>query len=190
MNGGIGFLLGAAVGGAAAFIGTWKYWERKSREIEDAAVESCRKAFNRPRHTEEPVKPDVSKDETPKEPTPEEIEEYKEAAAPYTPPFEEDEDEPTGRYIIAPFEFGNRDYEEKSFTYYPGGQIEDEDGHLLTSDEIEDTIGADAINHFGEYEEDSVFIRNDDMGYDYELLRSVRPYFDPAHPYDFSGEEE
>ena len=34
MNGGIGFLLGAAVGGAAAFISTWKYWERKSREIQ------------------------------------------------------------------------------------------------------------------------------------------------------------
>ena len=28
MNGGIGFLLGAAVGGAAAFVSTWKYWER------------------------------------------------------------------------------------------------------------------------------------------------------------------
>ena len=152
-------------------------------------MESCRKAFNRPRHTEEPVKPDISKDETPEEPATKEVEAYKETAAPYAPPFEE-EDEPTGRYIIAPFEFGNRDYDEKSFTYYPGGQIEDEDGHLLTSDEIEETIGADAINHFGEYEEDSVFIRNDDLGYDYELLRSVRPYFDPAHPYDFSGEEE
>lgn len=190
MNGGIGFLLGAAVGGAAAFVGTWKYWEHKSREIEDAAVESCRKAFGRPRHTEEPVKPDISKDEAQDDPTPEEKQAYKEAAAPYAPPFEADEDEQTGRYIIAPFEFGNRDYEERSFTYYPGGQIEDEDGHLLTSEEIEETVGADAINHFGEYEEDSVFVRNEDRGYDYEILRSIRPYFDPAHPYDFSGEEE
>ena len=93
MNGGIGFLLGAAVGGAAAFIGTWKYWERKSREIEDAAVESCRKAFNRPRHTDEPVKPDISKDETPEEPATNELEAYKEATATYVPPFDEDEDE-------------------------------------------------------------------------------------------------
>lgn len=190
MNGGIGFLIGAVVGGAAAFVGTWKYWERKSREIEDAAVESCRKAFNRPRHTEEPVKPDISKYETPEAPTAEEKQAYQEATAPYAPPFEEDEDEHTGRYIIAPFEFGNQDYEERSFTYYPGGQLEDEDGHLLTSSEIEETIGADAINHFGEYEEDSVFVRNDDRGCDYEILRSIRPYFDPAHPYDFSGEEE
>ena len=43
--------------------------------------------------------------------------------------------------------------------------------------EIEDAIGdIDPSVHFGDYEEDSVFIRNDERGIDYEVLRDEDPY--------------
>ena len=36
--------------------------------------------------------------------------------------------------------------------------------------DVENTIGIDSLNHFGEYEEDSVFVRNDIKKCDYEIL--------------------
>ena len=47
--------------------------------------------------------------------------------------------------------------------------------HLSKEDEPEDIVG-DALNHFGEYEEDSVFVRSDPKRCDYEILRDLRSY--------------
>ena len=44
------------------------------------------------------------------------------------------------------------------------------------ADEIEELIGKDSLNHFGEYEDDSVFVRNDRLRTDYEILADSRPY--------------
>ena len=43
---------------------------------------------------------------------------------------------------------------------------------------VDNVIGEDSLNHFGEYEEDSVFVRNDSMATDYEILRDLRAYSD------------
>ena len=50
---------------------------------------------------------------------------------------------------------------------------DDENGVII--DEPEDIVG-DALNHFGEYEEDSVFVRSDPKRCDYEILRDLRSY--------------
>lgn len=39
-------------------------------------------------------------------------------------------------------------------------------------------IGDDALGHFGEYEDDSVFVRNDEEQTDYEILLDGRNYHD------------
>ena len=49
----------------------------------------------------------------------------------------------------------------------------DENGVII--DEPKDIVG-DALNHFGEYEEDSVFVRSDPKRCDYEILRDLRSY--------------
>ena len=51
--------------------------------------------------------------------------------------------------------------------------VSDENGVII--DEPEDIVG-DALNHFGEYEEDSVFVRSDPKRCDYEILRDLRSY--------------
>ena len=48
----------------------------------------------------------------------------------------------------------------------------------LTEDEIEECVGLDSLTHFGEYEEDSVFVRNDNLKIDYEILRDEDDYYD------------
>lgn len=64
-------------------------------------------------------------------------------------------------------------YERISLTYYADGVLADEDNEPV--DDIEEIVG-DGLEHFGEYEEDSVFVRNDAKKCDYEILRDLRTF--------------
>lgn len=81
-------------------------------------------------------------------------------------------------YVISPDEYGeNENYAQISLTYYDGdGVLADDKDEVV--DDIDETIGTDFANHFGEYEEDSVFIRNDRLKCDYEILRDNRSFSD------------
>lgn len=89
-------------------------------------------------------------------------------------------------YVIMPEEFGNNmDYEMVSLTYYADGVLADELDNII--EDVDDTIGEDSLNHFGQYEDDSVFVRNDRLECDYEILRDERRYVDVAGPIDPLG---
>lgn len=80
-------------------------------------------------------------------------------------------------YVIKPEEFGEfGEYETISLTYY-ADQILADDGDELVED-VEGTIGFESLGHFGEYEDDSVFVRNDRLKCDYEILLDSRNYAD------------
>ena len=77
-------------------------------------------------------------------------------------------------YVISPDEFGELDgYTPVSLTYFADGVLADEYGVVV--DDVEEIIG-DGLNHFGEYEEDSVFVRNDAKRCDYEILKDLRTF--------------
>lgn len=77
-------------------------------------------------------------------------------------------------YVISPEEFDELDgYTPVSLTYFADGVLADEHGIVI--DDVEEIVG-DALNHFGEYEEDSVYVRNDAKRCDYEILRDEREY--------------
>lgn len=80
-------------------------------------------------------------------------------------------------YIIPPEEFGAfDDYETISLMYYEDQVLTDDDDKPV--DEIEDIVGFDSLTRFGEYEDDSVFVRNDRLKCDYEILMDHRKYSD------------
>ena len=80
-------------------------------------------------------------------------------------------------YVISPDEFGEfDDYEKISLTYYADQVLADEDDELV--EDIEETVGFESLNAFGEYEDDSVFVRNDRLKCDYEILLDQRKYSD------------
>lgn len=73
-------------------------------------------------------------------------------------------------YVVSPDAFANEhaEYAKLTYVYY-------EDNEVLINEEeecvdIDSSIGYDAINHFGEYEKDAVFVRNEALGNDYEVL--------------------
>ena len=77
----------------------------------------------------------------------------------------------TPPYIIAPEQFGeDDDYERVSLTYYANGVLVDEIDEVLNDEDVEASVGLESLNHFGEYEEDSVYVRNDSRKCDYEIL--------------------
>lgn len=78
-------------------------------------------------------------------------------------------------YVISPEEFGEMDgYTQISLTYFEDDDIlSDENGVII--DDPEEIVG-DALNHFGDYEEDSVFVRSDPKRCDYEILKDLRSY--------------
>ena len=43
---------------------------------------------------------------------------------------------------------------------------------------MDEIVGEESLNHFGEYEDDSVFVRSDRLKCDYEILLDQRNYSD------------
>ena len=84
-------------------------------------------------------------------------------------------------YVISPEEFDDNDeYNVISLTYYADGVLTDDMDEPIDPEDIDDLVGKDFADHFGEYEDDSVFIRNDRLRCDYEILRDNRSFADVA----------
>lgn len=91
-------------------------------------------------------------------------------------------------YVIAPEDCGDlAGYDVISLTYFADGVLTDDDYNVI--DDVDDIVGADFHTHFGEYEDDSVFIRNDAKECDYEILADTRKYTDVV-PTHYSGYDE
>lgn len=82
-------------------------------------------------------------------------------------------------YVISPEEFDNRrddGYETETLTFYADGVLADDMD--VPIDDIDAVVGKDSLTHFGEYEDDSVFVRNDRLKIDFEILMDPGDYDD------------
>ena len=78
-------------------------------------------------------------------------------------------------YVISPYDFGEADgYEQVELTYYADGTLEDENYDLVT--DVDEMIGTQSLYTFGEYEDDAVFVRNDHLRIDFQILKDYRTY--------------
>lgn len=172
------FTAGAAIGSVV----TWKLLDAKYAKRAESEIEEIRAYYGSKFSSEEP---DLEQNE---EPSPldfskEEKEEYLQIAANYTTGKGGSESMTVGTppYVISPEEFDSLDdYDTESLTYYTDGILTDDDDNVI--EDIENTVGRDFASHFGEYEDDSVFIRNEVLKTDYEILMDYRPYADVVGP--------
>lgn len=171
MNNKLVGILSFAVGGAVGFAAANKLMKDKYEQLVQDEIDSVKAAFRK----EHPL---PEKKERPK-PTEKERKAYSEYTAKlgYT---EEKKPAPVQEpHIISPEEFGDQDeYDEISLTYYADGTVTDDNDRAMSEDEVEETIGKESLTHFGEYEDDSVFVRNDRLKADYEVLMDQRSYAD------------
>ncbi len=197
----IGFVVsmlgGSAIGG---FIG-YRLAKKRYERLADKEIESVKKAFLEMREREKAIVPDAHSikgmmKERPKkeersvdipEISSEEIKDYHDYSKPYrteigdnrvpgTPSSKtkKKSSTPKGPYVISPEEFQESHYESKSLYYYTDKILADEYGKIIENPSM--LIGADTLTKFGQYEEDAVFVRDDSLGIDYEVLLDERSY--------------
>ncbi len=196
----IAFFAGAAVGGATV----WYITKERYAQLAEEEINSVKEAYAHREQKKEKVDEvmqwyrgegeDTDEPKTPvvtaKLAEKESISEYAkrvqngapmEYSKTVVPPKAETREEPVQSensgdvpYVISPDEFDELDgYTPISLTYFADGVLADEYGVIV--DNVEEIVG-DGLNHFGEYEEDAVYVRNDAKRCDYEILKDERKY--------------
>ena len=92
-------------------------------------------------------------------------------------------------YVISPDDFGSvPGYNVEPLDYFADGILADGWGIEL---DIAETIGEDAINHFGDYDDDVVYVRNEQTKLEYEVTRDPRTYAEAVrtNPNPYYGNE-
>lgn len=80
-----------------------------------------------------------------------------------------------GPYVIAADEFGEfEDYRPISMTYLSDGVLVDDKMEVV--EDLEETVGTNFKNYFGvyPYDPDTVYIRNDSLCCDFEIVKDLR----------------
>lgn len=193
------FAAGALVGSLSTWYATRKYYEK----IANDEIESMKEWLaRRVEEQDEKAENQTSKpDEKPNSPSVKpNLMEYAAMVKDlgYTdysrkteePEKEEDEevDDMDRPHIIAPKEFGECDYEEVSLTHYADGVLTDEQDNPI--EDVDGIVGEDYAEHFGEYEDDSVFVRNDRLQTDFEILADQRNFSDLNKNKSYPMEDE
>lgn len=183
------FVAGAAIGSVV----TWKLIEKKYKDLADEEIESVKETFKnrKPRITKDEVKETVEKVINKWKEPKETVEDIVTAEGYFTEDEEETEEDDESNYtvdvdpgveviapyIITPEQFGEyNEYGTKTLTYYADNVLTDEIDNPITSEEMEMMIGPDALDHFGEYEDDSVYVRDETNEMDYEILKSEKMF--------------
>lgn len=171
------FAAGAAIGSAV----TWKVIKNKYELMTQEDIDSLKGIYSKRSRGEElksELEEAIEAAEEAANFTTEDLEEYEDYAAEYSTESEHVEevqyvDEP---YIIPSEEFGDAyDYEHIYLSYYADGVLADDTDEIV--EDIEDTVGFDAVNWIKEHEkEDSVYVRNDSRRCEYEICRDLRTY--------------
>ena len=153
-----------AAGVVLGSVVTYSYVKTKYEKIADAEIESVKKAFK-----ENKKEADENKDFSD-----EDKDVYMNLADGYITESGEKEDEMDKPHVIPPDELGETGYKVENLTYYSDNVLTDDFDNVIG--DIEATIGKEALDHFGDYGEDSVCIRNDKRKRDYEVLLDPEKY--------------
>ena len=187
------FAAGVAVGSLA----TWRYFKSKYEVVEDEIEEKTEEAEGESEEDD----PEVleSKMSYKKPPLKEYVKMVENNG--YTPKthVEEVEEEIANGewgdkdvyepFIIRPDEYGElHAYETLSLNYYADGVLTDELDNPI--EDVESLVPADFADHFGEYDDNAVFVRNDNLECDYEILRDLRKFTDVVGEYPYPTEDE
>ena len=168
----IAFLLGAGVGSIA----TWKLVETKYKKLAQEEIDSVREVYskkeialnNEVKKAHACLEANTKNDNVPSYTNfVKDIGYHRES---------EEEESMSNIYVISPDSYGELGYEEVSLTYYADDVLAYDDDSVIRN--VDKVVGKGSLNTFGEYEDDSVFVRDYDKKIDYEILRDTRKYSD------------
>ena len=162
--------LSFSAGGLIGYLAAKKLLEDKYAQIAQEEIDSVKEAFCN-------IEPREQKDVSGETIVGEEL--VEKAVVAFKKYSGYDENAETVR-IVSPQEFDEeRGHDTFSLTYYADDVLVDSSGHILSDDEIIDMLGSlECLEHFGEYEKNSVLVVNDRLKADYEILRDGKMYAD------------
>lgn len=195
----VAFAIGALLGGVSSYYICKSYFDeqiKKEFAKDKKEKEKAEKEEKKKKEDWEKVKENVSKNSREENPKKQSykgekgsIDEYLNTVRhnsyiPPNAPIRPSEDTKTDIKIIPPDEIGDdENYDVISLTYYAKADlVADELDEFQSAKEIKDMIGEDWIHHFGEYDEDSVCIKNDVNKAYYEVLLSTDDVSYGSHP--------
>lgn len=169
------FVLGAAVGSAVTWQYTKKFYEQRAQEEIDSVKETYGKKVV-------PAQVEADTDEKEAATVVDGVDDKPDilhyAEILKHEKYTTDDESPTAEskpYVISPDEFGEfEEYDRISLTYYADQVLADENDDKIK--DVDEVIGVESLTHFGEFEDDSVFVRNDRLKCDYEILMDSRTY--------------
>ena len=178
MNSGLSKFLIFTTGAAIGSVVTWKLVKTKYEQIANEEIESVREYYaqkNKETLTDEAY----GEDEEEPEKRAMDLKEYEKIVSGTGYSGEEKEDknmEVDKPYVISPDDAEERDdYELEQLDYYEGDEtLVDNFGDVV--EDVEEAVGADFASHFGEYEQDTVYVANDARKIVYEICRDYRSY--------------
>lgn len=77
-------------------------------------------------------------------------------------------------YVVSPTDYSASSYKTETLYYYDDNILSDSDGAII--DDVEKRVGSEALMSFGKYEDDCVYVRDDELQTDYEILRMHENY--------------
>lgn len=172
MNTNVVGIIAFSLGAAAGSLITWKLVEAKYKRIADEEIKDVVEHFSNKRKEEsETEEKNVDEKDSV-------VDEYSEIAGGYKSD-EEGSEEPmkdAKPFVIPPEEFGQMDdYEAESLMYFEGDDVLTDDWFNVIEN-VDGLVGKDFAEHFGEYEDDSVFVRNPMFKKDFEILKDERTF--------------
>ena len=178
----LAFTTGAAIGSLVTWRLLKSHYERYVQDEIDKFVEEW---TERKRGTGSGDNQDIFEDEDESEEESgfdeSEIREYHTLARKYGEEGEGDSEDQfdNGPYVITPDEFGDGNFQHAlvCLTYYKDGVLAND---WLEEFDIADTIGEDALKHFGDHQTDVVHVRNEGESTDYEVVRDPRTFAEVA----------
>lgn len=182
MNKVIAFVVGAAAGSLL----TWKLLEKKYKQMADEEIAAVKEHFRNKEeehqaaiveHYVEQDKLDGTKTEYTKM-----VNDMGYTSASRSTEYSVEEDgsvymapgaEEVAPYVISPDEYGSDGYNIKCWTCYADSVITDDDDEIVWNPE---SIIGDALCHVGDYADNSVHVRNENTGCDYEILMNEHTF--------------
>lgn len=180
------FTAGAAIGSVVTWRVMKAHYERYVQEEIDSFVEDWKGRMQHPNVLNEDKweeEEEIDEDEEDSDET--DVRDYHLLAKKYGTPGDDAENDGEGEgdevpydngpVVISPDEFGdgNFDHSLMGLTYYADGVLANDWFEVF---DIDETIGEEALEHFGDYAEDVVHVRNEHNCAEYEVVRDPRTF--------------
>lgn len=173
-----------AIGAAIGSVVTWKFLKEKYELIAKEEIESVKAEYSlwKDEEDEKRISEDLELDEddeenasgVPSSLAAEYAKIIKENG--YENEEKEDDDEVSKPVVISPEDLYDVDYPVVTLIYYADGVLTDDNDNII--EDIDDIVGEESLNTFGEYEDDAVYVRNDRTKCNYEILRDYDRFED------------